>query len=163
MRFEKYLKFFLLFLVIPLLLMKMLKVKIQVKNVPTPMLKAMEKALANSPYKKHLTNWLAVSKMETDGWKSTVFTMLNNPWGMRPSVKRKNTQIGAFNTQKNGAFARYKNLDDAAADIVLYMQDWKWPTEEMDLFSFISLMKSKGYFVEPVDYYYKAVMAQLNR
>lgn len=152
--------FWLLFLAI--MLMKVLRVKTTVTNVPANFQAAMERALKNSKYKKHLVNWIAVSKMETDRWQSSLYTLFHNPWGMRQSVKRKHTQSGSRET-KNGLFATYKTLDDAARDIVLYMEEWNWPTEEMDLYSFVQYMKSKGYFVEPVDYYYKAVKAQLER
>jgi hypothetical protein len=129
----------------------------------------METALANSPYRKQLTNWLAISKMETDGFKSSLYTLINNPWGMRPSKpgsgpnNRPDAQDGVYLSPTNGEFARYNSLDRAAQDIVLYMKARQWPTEEMDLYSFVSLMKKKGYFVEPLDYYYKAVKAQLER
>lgn len=143
--------------------MKLLRVKTTVTNVPVPFQKAMETALRNSKYKKHLVNWIAISKMETNGWTSSQYTLFHNPWGMRPSVKRKHTQSGSTSPGKNGVFATYKNLNDAAQDIVLYMTDWNFPTDEMDLLSFVQYMKSKGYFVEPIDYYYKAVKAQLER
>lgn len=143
--------------------MKLLQVKTKVTNVPPDFQAALEKAFRNTKYKKHLANWIAVSKMETNRWTSTFYTLFHNPWGMRPSVKRKHTQSGATQPGKNGTFATYKNLDDAARDIVLYMDEFRWPTDEMDLYSFVQYMKSKGYFVEPVDYYYKAVKAQLER
>lgn len=153
--------FWLLFLV--LLLSKMLKVKIQVKGVPTNLLQAMERALANTPYRKQLTNWLAISKMETGGFKSSLYTLINNPWGMRPSTVRRHAQSGVYDSPTNGQFARYASLEKAAEDILLYMQARQWPTEELDLYSFVSLMKAKGYFVEPIDYYYKAVKASLEK
>ena len=152
--------YFLLFLAI--LLMKALRVKTTVTNVPVAFQKAMETALRNSKYKKHLVNWIAISKMETDRWTSSIYTLFHNPWGMRPSVKRKHTQLGVQET-KNGKFATYASIDAAARDIVLYMEEFNFPTDEMDLLSFVQYMKSKGYFVEPVDYYYKAVKAQLER
>jgi hypothetical protein len=160
--------FWLLFLAI--LLMKTLRVKTTVTNVPTAFQTALERALRNSKYKKHLVNWVAISKMETNKWTSSIYTLWHNPWGMRPSDpspvlgpnNRADSQDGFVET-KNGKFAKYKNLDRAAQDIVLYMDARKFPTEEMDLLSFVQYMKSKGYFVEPVDYYYKAVKAQLER
>jgi hypothetical protein len=134
-----------------------------VSNVPPNLQKAMETALKNSPYRTQLSNWMAISKMETDSWKSSLYTLINNPWGMRPSVQRQHSQDGSFQTVSNGVFAKYANLDRAAEDIVLYMSARNWPTTEMDLYSFVSLMKKKGYFVEPLDYYYKAVKASLEK
>lgn len=82
---------------------------------------------------------------------------------MRPSEIRRHSQSGVYQSPKNGKFARYASVEKAAEDIFLYMDARKFPTEEMDLLSFVQYMKSKGYFVEPVDYYYKAVKAQLDR
>jgi hypothetical protein len=82
---------------------------------------------------------------------------------MRPSVERNHSQDGVFITVENGDFARYNSLDRAAQDIVLYMKARQWPTHELSLFSFVSLMKQHGYFIEPLDYYYNAVNAWLQR
>lgn len=161
MRLSLFPIFWLLFLAT--LLMKILQAKIKVTNVPAPFQTAMEQALRNSKYRKHLVNWIAVSKMETDGWKSSLYSLFHNPWGMRPSVQRKHTQNGSREVKGNGTFATYKNINDAAVDIVLWMEARKFPEGEMDLYSFVQAMKGKGYFVEPVDYYYKAVKAQLDR
>jgi hypothetical protein len=139
--------------------------KISVSNVPDNLLSAMRKALpTNHPYSYHLVNWLAVSKMETAGFSSPQYRMANNPWGMRPSTQRLNTQSGIFQTSGNGDFAKYNSVDDAAEDIFLYMKARKFPETHLSLFDFVSFMKSKGYFVDlTAGEYYERVVAWLER
>lgn len=158
-----------------LLLWTMLKVKLSLKNVPPNLQAAMERALTGTPYRRQLANWLAISKMETatkvngmlTGWTSTLYRLGNNPWGMRQSTQRQHSQDGTMIRndagEKNAVFATYRNLDRAAQDILLYMQARKWPEQEMDLYSFVSLMKQKGYYGVSVDHYYNAVKAMLER
>lgn len=101
--------------------------------------------------------------METAGWKSPLFQATNNPWGMRPATQRKNSQDGIYISPTNGKFAKYNSLDRAAQDIVKYMNAKQWPTTELSLYEFVTVMKKHGYFIEPLDYYYNAVNAQLER
>lgn len=82
---------------------------------------------------------------------------------MRPSTERSHSQAGVYVTSANGNFAKYNSLTRAADDIVLYMKARQWPTHELSLFEFVSTMKNKGYFVEPMNFYLNAVEAWLQR
>lgn len=138
--------------------------ELTVSKVPGMLAQAMQRALKGTPYQIHLVNWLAVSKMETAGWSSVVYTTATNPWGMRPSKERENTQDGVYVSPNNGEFARYKSLDRAAQDIVLYMKARQWPTSKMSMSEFVSRMKQAGYFGDvSVNEYLQAVEAWTER
>jgi hypothetical protein len=146
-----------------LLIMEQIKVSLTVTKIPPAFRRAMDAAFQNSLYVAQKNNWFAVSKMETAGFASSLYRIYNNPWGMRPSKVRKHTQSGSVSTS-NGEFATYDSLDDAAADIVLYMAARKYPTSEMSLHEFVSLMQAKGYFVgESINSYYSKVKAWIER
>lgn len=67
----------------------------RVANVPDPIQKAFNKIFDQSDYKSAKDNWLAVSKMETGGWKSKLFINLLNLWGMKKPKVRPTTADGA--------------------------------------------------------------------
>jgi len=64
---------------------------IKVINVPSPVKKSFNSVLESSEYKNTSENWLAVSKMETDRWRSNLFLNGLNLWGMKLPTKRKTT------------------------------------------------------------------------
>jgi hypothetical protein len=123
----------------------------------------MENSLQGTKYESLINNWLAVSKMETGGWKSGLYLNYNNPWGMRPSKVREHTQSGVVVTENNGEFATYDSLSDAAKDIFLYSQARRFPIDTT-LWEHIAYMFSKGYSTsETAMEYYKRVKAWLER
>jgi len=100
--------------------------------------------------------WLAVAKMETAGFTSELYRRAYNPWGMRQAKVRTHTQTWVISTA-NGIFAAYSTLDNAARDIIHYMDSVGFPESVDGLRTFIQILKAKGYFVEPADFYYDLV------
>lgn len=70
---------------------------------------------------------------------------------------------GAVKDVQPVKWARYETIEDAVNDIVLYMDEFQYKTEYPTLLAFIQAMKSKGYFSESVDDYYKKVKAWQGR
>lgn len=66
----------------------------RVANVPDPVQKAFNKIFDQSDFKSLKDNWLAVSKMETGGWDSKLFTNSLNLWGMKKPKVRPTTAEG---------------------------------------------------------------------
>jgi len=58
-------------------------------------------------------------------------------------------------------WAHYQSLEDAAKDIILYMDARRYPTASPSFFAFVQTMKEKGYFEEPFEVYYSR--AEANR
>jgi hypothetical protein len=152
----------------------------RVANVPTPVQKAFNKIFDSSPYQSLKDNWLAVSKMETAGWNSKLFTNSLNLWGMKkPKVRPTTAQGKTFGitgretisklfpniteaaniATGQSEWAKYDSIEDAVKDIILWMDYTKFPKGPLSLRNHIEEMKKRSYFQEDVDYYLKAVAA----
>lgn len=152
----------------------------RVANVPDPVQKSFNKVFDSSDYKSLKDNWLAVSKMETGGWDSKLFTNSLNLWGMKQPKVRPTTAegktfgiTGRENISKlfpniaevanmvtgQSEWAKYSSLDNAVKDIILWMNYTKFPRGPLSLRNHIEEMKKRSYFQEDTDYYLKAVAA----
>ena len=152
----------------------------RVANVPDPVQKAFNKAFDQSVYSSIKDNWLAVSKMETAGWTSKLFINSLNLWGMKQPKVRPTTAEGktfgitgretisklfpnitelANMATGQSEWAKYATVDDAAKDIILWMDYTKFPRGPLSLRNHIEEMKKRSYFQEDTDYYLKAVIA----
>ena len=68
--------------------------------------------------------------------------------------------IEAFQNQTGQqTWAKYANLNDAARDIILWMDYTKFPKGQLSLRDHINAMKDRSYFQEPVADYLKLVIA----
>lgn len=127
--------------------------------------------------------------METANYSSRLFIEANNPWGMKNPRKRPTTALtgnpyifsnSAANRNSKSSldilvkpfgwtgitqdviqtnWARYQSLEDAAKDIILYLDYFGYKTAYPSLLSFVQEMKAKGYYTESIDEYYKKVIA----
>jgi len=154
-------------LLIPLLIFLLWKRKrkpeITTKNANPQLTDALIKVLGNAPgFESYPDFWLAVSKMETAGFTSRLFTSANNPWGMKMPKVRRSTAIGEI-TLNGSTWARYATLEKSAEDILLWMKARKFQPGIGNLYSFIQEMKRVGYFEEPFNQYYNLVQAWKNR
>ena len=92
--------------------------------------------------------WLQVSKMETANFTSHLWTFNKNPWGMKRSYRRKNSQnTKYYEMVPNGEWAYYKTLDDAAHDIILWMQARDFSKTITNISDFVEAMYKQNYFV----------------
>jgi len=139
-----------------------------VPNVPVDFRNAAGSAFKLTPY-YNLENWLAVSKMETAGFNSSLYNQANNPWGMGYATKRPTTAASKYvgSSPSGGvdfSFARYDSLNDASQDIILYMNYFKFPKAKLSLLDHVKEMGKRGYFgSESVESYYSKVVAWLPR
>lgn len=107
---------------------------------------------------RHATFWVKVSKAETANYTSALCKYHNNLWGMSYFKSGKRPTNAAYRAYYNGKptrFAGYHNKTDAVKELIYYLEYAKYPRDFKDLHSFVRFMKSKGYFEEPFDYYYK--------
>ncbi len=100
---------------------------------------------------------VAVSAHETDNWKSQVYKDNHNLFGMRLPVIRNTTAIG--DTDGDG-YANYLRNSDSVKDIVYYLRYYSYPLHYDDLFEFVMIMKSHGYFEADANKYYEGVRAR---
>lgn len=98
--------------------------------------------------------WEAVSRLETANYSSNLFRAQNNLWGMKQPLTRATTSTGAGPT----GFATYRNLDESADDLILYMEEFNYPKNETSLFATIATMKKNGYFEISLTDYYERVL-----
>jgi len=160
-------------LLIAFLLMVVLWIKSKasgaaVTGVPSDLRQQLALAFSSYDY-KNMDNWLAISKMETAGWTSGLYNQGNNPWGMGYPSKRPTRASGKYLGTSPGQgvsfnFAQYATLEDASADLLLYMDYVKFPKGNLSLREHVQAMGDRGYFgTETVDSYYNKVMAWLTR
>jgi uncharacterized FlgJ-related protein len=121
--------------------------------------------------------------METDNFKSSLFTKWNNAFGMKMPVQRQTTAypgpfvsnfesnsdaiIGMFLNKKIESLPRwaaYKSVDDSAEDIRLWMRARKFHPGIDSLKEFVNELGRMEYFVgeTPAEYLAK-VVAMKNR
>lgn len=137
-------------------------------NTPTPPLSQKElkiklfserlrDALATTVYSDYINFWMAVAKMETAGFDSSIFRVANNPWNMEKPYNRTTT---ARPIAYNGRWAMYASLKDAADDILLYMKARQFKTRIQTIDDFVREMGRLGYYGnESADSYLKKVKA----
>ena len=115
-------------------------------NLPPDFDQAMQSAFAGSGYPTSTQyNWDAVAKMETGGFTSKLYATYNNPWGMRDGSGRANHQADTVQTN-NGTFATYDTLQDAAEDIIDWMNAAHFSKASMSLGDFVIEMGNHGYY-----------------
>lgn len=73
---------------------------------------------------------------------------------MKQPLTRATTSTGPGPT----GFATYRNLDEAADDLILYMEEFNYPKNETSLFATIATMKKNGYFEISLTNYYERVL-----
>lgn len=114
-------------------------------------------ALATTVYSDYINFWMAVAKMETAGFDSSIFRIANNPWNMEKPYNRNTT---ARPVAYNGRWAMYASLKDAADDILLYMKAKQFKTRIQTIDDFVREMGRLGYYgKESADSYLKKVKA----
>jgi hypothetical protein len=117
--------------------------------------------------------------METNNFKSSLFTQWLNPWGMKLPASRKTTAlpgpaVNGFDNQSAqilnmfvnrkvtalNKWAAYDSLEDACKDILYWMIAVKFPQGIEQLYEFVVAMKNEGYFgEESVKSYYDKILA----
>ena len=99
--------------------------------------------------------WSLVSKMETAAFTSNLYKTYHNLFGMKNPVKRDTTSIG----ESPSGFAVYKTPLESVKDLILYMQEWRYPKDFASLEDQLLFMKQKGYYEESFEKYFSLVKA----
>lgn len=102
--------------------------------------------------------WTAISALETGYWTSPIFVHNLNLFGMR---------LPSGNTTAYGSadgFALFTSLSDSVQDLVLYFSRLNWHQYNFaSLDELVSMMKLKGYFVEPAKEYLAGAKGAYNQ
>lgn len=101
---------------------------------------------------------LAQALHESGNFASPVFKRTNNPFGMKHPVQRNTLSIGP---DKVG-YATFNSLEDAVRDYLLYAKARLMPDEFSNVQTFVSWLKSKGYFEDNLTTYMTAVTKWYN-
>lgn len=134
--------------------------KVAQKLAPSPSkaINAITEILQSAGYSSRMASfWVGVSDFETGQWTSPLYVNSFNMFGMKQPKKRETLSIGATTS----GFARFDSIEDSVRDLVLYMEEFNYPNDFPNLQAMISFMKSKGYFEESEDFYYKGVLSRL--
>jgi hypothetical protein len=98
---------------------------------------------------------LAQAIHESANFTSYVFENTWNPFGMKLASVRETTRAGRFKD-----YSKYNSLEDAVTDYYLYMKSRNISlTGELSVYQYVRLLKSKGYFEDGFNNYYRAVSA----
>lgn len=120
--------------------------------------KEMQSVFLGSDYLPSRNNWLYVSRMETNGFTSSLYQNANNPWGMMFPKKRKTTANEEYLSNNKFDWAKYANIKDACRDIILWMDYTDFPKEALSIESHVAEMGKRGYFgTESTDSYLSKV------
>jgi len=77
--------------------------------------------------------------METAGFTSTLYSGSNNPWGMMDASARTNHQNGTI-ISGTQTFGTYASLNDAALDIIDWMNACNFPKAVLSLADHVTAM-----------------------
>lgn len=105
--------------------------------------------------------WAAVAGHETGNFKSELYKLANNAFGMKIPVTRASTRSGQYQA-KEGMFSAYATLDDGVEDLVLYLTALRYPKDFNSLDEFVAFMKSKNYFEQDLKAYTAGVRSYFN-
>lgn len=104
--------------------------------------------------------WVAVSDHETGTWTSRLFRDANNLFGMKQPMTRATYSVGPTKSSE-GNFATFRSLDDSVKDLLLYMEEFRYPKDFLGIEDFIAFMKYKNYYGDSYDNYLKSVKSRL--
>lgn len=108
------------------------------------------KRLVNNSKYKDLTKYIiAQAKVETGDFSSRLFVVHNNLFGMKNASKR--FQLGE--PVQGSDFRYYANEKESIEDFLLYLDYVKFPIEVNSLADYVTELKARSYFEEPVNEY----------
>lgn len=106
-------------------------------------------ALISAGYSERFARFVvAQSAHETGGWKSAIFRLNHNLFGMKLPKKRKTTAIG----EKQG-HAIYRSIEQSIEDFILYLRSQGYPLDCVSVGEYCNILVKKGYFEAPVSEY----------
>lgn len=99
-----------------------------------------------SKYGKYAAWIEAQAKHESANYTSDVFKRSNNPFGMKNAKKRK--QLGK--EVEGDPYRHYANIGEAIRDYILYLKEFKVPTNIGSYESYVRMLKQNGYFSDSI-------------
>ena len=99
-----------------------------------------------SKYRKY-ADWIeAQARHESANYTSQVYKRANNPFGMKNAEKRK--QLGK--KLDGDVYRHYRNIGEAIQDYILYLKEFKVPSNIGTAKSYFALLQQQGYAQDPL-------------
>jgi len=98
-----------------------------------------------SKYSRY-ADWIeAQARHESANYTSAVFKRSNNPFGMKNAIKRKQLgkQVGS------DPYRHYANIGESIRDYLLYLDEFKTPTNIASAESYYMKLEEQGYASDP--------------
>lgn len=143
-----------LILLIGFLLMRMGKKPMTEAEKDQAILKILK---ANGCSNANANIWVAVSKHETDSYRSNLCVNFNNYYGMGVAEKRPYTRSGTVTTDNGETFSAYKSLEQCVTDLVFWINYTKFPKDEYFTERFVEQMQKRGYFTDSMENYLNGI------
>jgi hypothetical protein len=106
--------------------------------------------------------WVALSKLESDDYKSTLAVKYFNVVGMTVPKQRPSLKSGqVYSEGDDQYFSVYANFDKCAADLVLWCIYTEFPQEVDSVDGFVMEIKKRGYFTSDPDAYARGLQEKL--
>lgn len=102
--------------------------------------------------------WVAVSKVETDSYRSILCTEYFNCFGMTvPKVRPFERTSEIYMASDKNTFSVYRDYPQGVRDLMLWITYENFDTDITDPDDFVNEMKSHGYFTTSPDAYLDAL------
>lgn len=101
---------------------------------------------------------IAQAMHETGVFTSSLAKNYNNLFGMKQPQRRETTSIGPTTT----GYASFNSIEDSIQDLILWLAEFNAPETFGSNQSYVSFLKSKGYFEDTLTNYMSATNKHLN-
>lgn len=111
---------------------------------------------------KEIDLWVAVSKLESDDYKSDLCSGYYNPFGMTVPSKRESVSNGkVYMESDSNWFQVYSNFPQSVTDLLYWITYTDFDLDISDPDEFVSELKKRGYFTSSASGYLAGIKSYL--
>lgn len=117
---------------------------------------AIKKVFQGSKYSPMIPLITAQAKHETGDFKSEIFNLANNMFGMKVPGARPSQRSGVFVARDGERYSKFNSVMDSAKDQLLYFENQRFPVIT-DPFQFALQLKNRGYYGDTFNNYLSGI------